>query len=170
MHKWNNTDHIKSRKYIIITSICDTHWKLTTYNNFKVKSVNPYPHTDVFWRLCSRRLLKTLWQKEKLLITSNFSFCHNVFNSIEKSIFHLLTVLTVFQSRLLQNCCMWERVKVYIWLVHKTFIVDTSRKGGTYWICFHKMSPDTSLSAMTSGVAHLVLCRSNFLLCQHRES
>ena len=24
---------------------------------------------------------KTLWEKEKLLVTSNFSFSHNVFNS-----------------------------------------------------------------------------------------
>ena len=27
-------------------------------------------------------LLKPLWEKEKLLVTSNFSFSHNVFNSI----------------------------------------------------------------------------------------
>ena len=26
-----------------------------------------------------RQLLKTLWEKEKLLVTSNFSFSHNVF-------------------------------------------------------------------------------------------
>ena len=31
---------------------------------------NPFPHIDVFWCICSRRLFKT----------SNFSFCHNVFN------------------------------------------------------------------------------------------
>ena len=30
----------------------------------------------------NRQLLKTLWEKEKLLVTSNFSFCHNVFYSI----------------------------------------------------------------------------------------
>ena len=30
-----------------------------------------------------RRLLKTLWQKEKLLIMSNLSFCHYVFNSFQ---------------------------------------------------------------------------------------
>ena len=34
----------------------------------------------LFWRICSRRLMKTLWQKEKLLKTSNYSFCHTVFN------------------------------------------------------------------------------------------
>ena len=45
--------------------------------------LNTFPHTDTFWRLCSRRPLKTLWQKEKLLILSNFSICHNAFNSIQ---------------------------------------------------------------------------------------
>ena len=29
--------------------------------------------------VCSRSLLKTLWEMEKLLIMSNFSFCHSVF-------------------------------------------------------------------------------------------
>ena len=47
--------------------------------------VNPFPHTDAFWRPCGR-LLKTLWQKKKLLMTSNFSFFHNVFNSIFNNI------------------------------------------------------------------------------------
>ena len=30
-------------------------------------------------RDCSRSLLKTMWEKEKLLVTSNFSFSHSVF-------------------------------------------------------------------------------------------
>ena len=34
--------------------------------------INPFPHIDAFWRLCSRQLLKTLWQKKKLLKTSSF--------------------------------------------------------------------------------------------------
>ena len=42
---------------------------------------NPFPHIDAFWHLCSRRLSKTLWQKEKLLNTSNFSFA-KVFSSL----------------------------------------------------------------------------------------
>ena len=32
-----------------------------------------------FSRVCSISLLLTLWEKEKLLITSNFSFSHSVF-------------------------------------------------------------------------------------------
>ena len=43
--------------------------------------VNPFPHTYAFLRLCRRRLLKRLRQKEKSLKSSNVSYCHghNVF-------------------------------------------------------------------------------------------
>ena len=43
---------------------------------------NPSLHKYSFGRINNRQLLKTLWEKEKLLVTSNFSFSHNVFNSI----------------------------------------------------------------------------------------
>ena len=42
-------------------------------------SLNPFPHNDAFWRPWETSLLKTLWEKEKLLVTSNFSFSHSVF-------------------------------------------------------------------------------------------
>ena len=38
------------------------------------ESVNPFPNKPWFLRVCSNSLLKTLWEKEKLLVTSNFSF------------------------------------------------------------------------------------------------
>ena len=41
--------------------------------------VNPFPHNDSFWHPWKTSLLKTLWEKEKLLVTSNFSFSHSVF-------------------------------------------------------------------------------------------
>ena len=40
---------------------------------------NPFPNKPWFSRVCSTSLLKTLREKEKLLITSNFSFSHSVF-------------------------------------------------------------------------------------------
>ena len=40
---------------------------------------NPFPHNNTFWRPWETSLLKTLWEKEKLLVTSNFSFTHSVF-------------------------------------------------------------------------------------------
>ena len=35
---------------------------------------NPFQNKPRFLRVCSTSLLKTLWKKEKLLVTSNFSF------------------------------------------------------------------------------------------------
>ena len=73
----------------------------------------PFPHKVTFWCLCSRRPLKTLWQKENLLIMSNFSFYHNVFNTIQLLHFNLpkffIFLPKCSQSHLLQNCYMWER-------------------------------------------------------------
>ena len=40
--------------------------------------VNPFPNKPWFLRFCSKSPLKTLWEKEKLLVTSNFSFSHSV--------------------------------------------------------------------------------------------
>ena len=40
---------------------------------------NPFPTKGVSLHFCSTSLLKTLWEKEKLLITNNFSFSNSVF-------------------------------------------------------------------------------------------
>ena len=74
--------------------------------------VNPCPHTDAFWHLCSRQLYKTLWQKEKLLTTSNFSFCHNVFNSF--SVF-IPTFIELFH--------------VFVWMISKSSSADLLNEG-----------------------------------------
>ena len=42
-------------------------------------TINPFPHKNTFWRPWETSLLKKLWEKEKLLDTSNFSFSHTVF-------------------------------------------------------------------------------------------
>ena len=42
-------------------------------------SLNLFPNKPLFLHVCSRNLLKTTRKKEKLLVTSNFSFFHNVF-------------------------------------------------------------------------------------------
>ena len=48
-------------------------------NILDVSKFNPFPHNDAFWRPWETSLLKTLWEKEKLLVTSNFSFSCSVF-------------------------------------------------------------------------------------------
>ena len=40
---------------------------------------NPFPNKLWLLCVCSTNLLKTLWEKEKLLVTSNFLFSHSVF-------------------------------------------------------------------------------------------
>ena len=42
-------------------------------------AVKPLPNKPWFLRVCRASLLKTLWEKEKLLFTSNFSFSRSVF-------------------------------------------------------------------------------------------
>ena len=45
----------------------------------KILFLNPFPNKPWILHVCSTCLLKTLWEKEKLLVTSNFSFSHSVF-------------------------------------------------------------------------------------------
>ena len=45
---------------------------------------NPFPNKPWFLRVSSTSLLKTLREKEKLLVTSNFSFSYSVFYPFRK--------------------------------------------------------------------------------------
>ena len=49
-----------------------------------VSQLNPFPNKPLFLRVCSTSLLKTRWEKEKLLVTSNFSLSHSVFYTFRK--------------------------------------------------------------------------------------
>ena len=49
------------------------------YINAYSHEFNPFPNKPWFLRVCCLSLSKTLWEKEKLLVTSNFSFSHSVF-------------------------------------------------------------------------------------------
>ena len=54
----------------------------TLYDTFFrdiICQISHFPNKPWFLRDCSTSLLKTLWEKEKLLKTSNFSFSHSVF-------------------------------------------------------------------------------------------
>ena len=43
------------------------------------QDLNPFSNKPWFLRVCSSSLLKTQWEKEELLVMSNFSFSHTVF-------------------------------------------------------------------------------------------
>ena len=47
------------------------------------KTFNLFPNKPWFLLVCSTSLLKTQWEKEKLLVTSNFSFSHSAFHLLE---------------------------------------------------------------------------------------
>ena len=44
----------------------------------------PFQNKPWFLRVCNTSLLKTPWEKEKLLVMSNFSFSHSVFYSYKE--------------------------------------------------------------------------------------
>ena len=46
---------------------------------FAGHNINTFPNKPWFSRVCSTGHLKTLWEKEKLLVKSNFSFSYSVF-------------------------------------------------------------------------------------------
>ena len=84
--------------------------------NFKFSEwINPFPNKPWFLRVCSRSLLKALWEKEKLLVTSNFSFSHSVFFQFgELSAIFIkfkIVVCKLFQFGSLKFV-VWERVKL----------------------------------------------------------
>ena len=75
--------------------------------------------------VCSTSLLKTLWEKEKLLVTSNFSFSHSVsypFGELS-AIFIILKFSSANSFSLEESkICRWESVKkktAYLWMYKK---------------------------------------------------
>ena len=56
------------------------YWNTGIFGN----CIDPFPNKPWFLHVCSTSLLKTPWEKEKLLVTSNFSFSHSVFYPFEE--------------------------------------------------------------------------------------
>ena len=73
------------------------------------------PTSPGFLRVCSRSPLKTLWKKEKLLVTSNLSFSHSVFYQfVELSAIFIkfkIVVCKLFQFGRLLKFVVCERGK-----------------------------------------------------------
>ena len=55
------------------------HIQITSIVIFYAGIINPFPNKPWFLHVCSTSPLKTLWEKEKLLVTSNFSFSRSIF-------------------------------------------------------------------------------------------
>ena len=74
-----------------------------------VKDVNPFPNKPWFLRACITSLLKTHLEKEKLLVTSDFSFSHSVFNP-----FGEFCAIFIKNCRL-QTLLLWKSFKLVVW-------------------------------------------------------
>ena len=61
--------------------------------NISIITFNPFPNKPWFLRVGSTSVMKTQWEKEKLLVTSNFSFSHSVFNPFRE----LSAILIIFE-------------------------------------------------------------------------
>ena len=82
-------------------------------NNF----FNPFPNKSWFLRVCSTSFLKTLWEKEKFLITSKFSFFHSVFYPfVELSAIFIpfeIVVCKLFQFGQVQNVSFGKGLNIF---------------------------------------------------------
>ena len=92
---------------------------------------NPFPNKPWFLPVCSTTLLKTMWEKEKLLITSNFSFFHSVFYLFGElsAIFIKLKIVVcnLFQFGRVLKFVVWERVKLNLTHKMQNFNLPESR-------------------------------------------
>ena len=57
----------------------NTNEKSKAFHIYHYLTINSFQKKPLFLRVCISSLLKTLWEKEKLLVTSNFSFSHSIF-------------------------------------------------------------------------------------------
>ena len=72
------------------------------------EGINPFPKKPWFLRVCSTSLLKTVREKEKLLVMSNFSFFPQCFLAFWRAICHfrqikncgLQTILSLEESKI----------------------------------------------------------------------
>ena len=75
------------------------------------RSLNPSPHNDDFWRPGGKSLLKTLWEKKKMLVSSIFFFSRNVFHPMEDNFYVFSNVQFVvckcFQFGQAYNFVVW---------------------------------------------------------------
>ena len=85
--------------------------------------VNPFTNKPWFLRVCSTGLLKTPWDKEKLLVTSNFSISHSVFYLFGE----LSAIFFKFKNCCLESPSFLKSLKFVVWEWVKTLIVLNTR-------------------------------------------
>ena len=86
---------------------CEIHSSII-YHSKVMANVNPFPNKTWFLRVCRISLLKTLWEKEKLLEMSNFSFPTMFSTRLE----HFLPFSSNVKLSSANSFCL-ERIKVF---------------------------------------------------------
>ena len=105
------------------------------------KFLNPLPHNDTFWRPGKQAFWKN-WEKEKFLITNNFSFSHTVFYpfGLLSAIFvkFEIVVCKLFQFGRVKNLSSGNGLTFHLLLLnHKRLSIFTSQ----YLLCHVFLCP-----------------------------
>ena len=111
-------------------------------------AINHFPNKPWFLRVCSTSLLKSLWEKEKLLIWSNFSFSHSVIYPFRRTLCHFHQL----QNCGLQNLSVWKSLKFVVW--EKANIVEMAIDSLRV-LC-------SLITKRCFGIEFRSLCNSNF--------
>ena len=72
--------------------------------------INPFPNKPWILRVCITSLLRTLLEKEKLLVRSNFSFSHSVFY-----LFGELSAIFIKSEIVVCKLSVWKSLKCVVW-------------------------------------------------------
>ena len=83
--------------------------------------VNSFPNKSLFLHVCSTSLLKTLCEKEKLLLTSNFSNTHSVLFPFYRPLYHF---------HQFQNCC---RQILSVWKILNSVVLERVYQLRSLW-------------------------------------
>ena len=106
---------------------------MTLVKNYDINLDLTLPNKPLFLRVCSMSLLKILWEKEKLLVTSNFSFSHIFFYHFGE----LSAIFIKLKDCPLQTLSVWKepQKKIVLEGVNELFL-----NNGCYRIFRHENS------------------------------
>ena len=103
--------NIFSYSHFVFNPIKEKFYNMSRIQIVVCNCFNPLPNKPWFLQchVCSTRLWETLWEKEKLLVTSNFSFSHSVFYLFEE-----LCHSHQIWNCLLQTLWVWKILKCVV--------------------------------------------------------
>ena len=108
----NTSCKLEKQKLLVIRILSffsDSLHKTFLYHLPPNSKFNSFPHNPNCKQPRDKKLFKTLWLKEKMLVTSIFSFSHNIFHPSQTKIevlihiYFVVTVCKVFHFELILN-------------------------------------------------------------------